>query len=254
LKISRKAVISGNIIEFYEYEKPIIKGFSSKAPGRSSREATDEEKKDNRLKTQQRAKKLLRRLINANTGQYNDEQGNTYTTKFLTLTFAENVQDLKLANNQFMKFIKRLNYAIYGDKKAKLKYVVAIEFQNRGAIHYHLVLFNCPYIDAGEVGKLWGKGFIKLNKVEEVDNIGSYVTKYMGKDLDTDKLQGKKCYFSSRGLLQPVEIDEKEKVEQLLTTLPSKSLVYSSNFENEYTGNINYQQYNTNRLNTEYRK
>lgn len=252
-KIIRKAVISGNIVEFYEYEKPILKGYENKAPGRASGKATDEEKALNRLKTQQRAKKSLRRLINANTGQYKDKHGNVYTTKFLTLTYAENMQDLKTSNNQFMKFIKRLNYKLYGKGKSKLKYVVAIEFQNRGAIHYHLVLFNCPYIDVKVIGELWGNGFIKLNKIDEVDNIGSYVTKYMGKALDEDKLQGQKCYFASRGLMQPIEIDDNEKVEQLETTLHSENLVYSSTFENEYTGNINYQQYNTGKLNKQYR-
>jgi hypothetical protein len=55
-------------------------------------------------------------------------------------------------------------------------------------------------------------------------------------------------------LLQPIEVDEKEKVEQLLTTLLSENLVYSSNFENEHTGNINYQQYNIGNMNIKYRK
>jgi hypothetical protein len=253
LKVSKKAVISGNIIEFYDYEKPIIKGYKNKSPGRSSGTSTDEQKLDNRLKVQHRAKTLLRRLINANEGQYKDDKGRTYKAVFMTLTFAENIQDIKIANKQFKTFIQRLNYMIYGRGKTNLKYVVAIEFQNRGAIHYHLVLFNLPYIKANDIGELWGNGFIKLNKIDEVDNIGSYITKYMGKELNTDKLQGQKCYFTSRGLYKAEEIEDKEKVEQLLTTLPSESLVYSSNFENEHTGKINYLQYNIGKHNSEYR-
>lgn len=252
-KVEQKAVISGNIIEFYEYEKPILKDFQNKHRSGRSVEAFEEEKLDNRLKVQQRAKKTIRRLINANVGKYKDDFGRTFNPVFMTLTFAENLQDLKIANNQFMKFIKRLNYKITGSKKAYLKYVVAVEFQNRGAIHYHLVLFNLPYIPANEVGELWGNGFIKLNKIDEVDNIGSYVTKYMGKDLHSDKLQGEKCYFSSRGLLQPVEIEDKKEIEQLRATLSLEKPVYISNYANDYTGNINYLQYNTGKINNKYR-
>ncbi len=56
-----------------------------------------------------RAKKQLRRLINANAGQY----GREFTTKFLTLTFKENITDPKEANYLFTKFIKRLNYKLF---------------------------------------------------------------------------------------------------------------------------------------------
>lgn len=38
-------------------------------------------------------------------------------TKFLTLTFKENIQDIEYANNEFKKFIKRLNYDLYKTKK-----------------------------------------------------------------------------------------------------------------------------------------
>jgi hypothetical protein len=44
-------------------------------------------------------------------------------TKFLTLTFKENIQDIEYANNEFKKFIKRLNYNLYKTKKANLKYI-----------------------------------------------------------------------------------------------------------------------------------
>lgn len=258
--ISKKAVISGNVIEFYEYQKPVFKDYQIKSSGTGQDEneqavkiVSDDEKLKNRAEVQYRAKKMLRRLINANTGQYKDVDGNIITTKFLTLTFAENQQNLSLANKQFKTFIQRLNYKIYG-RITKLKYVVAIEFQLRGAIHYHLVLFNMPVIKQSEIGTMWGNGFIKINKITEVDNIGSYVTKYMGKDLDDDKLQGKKCYMTSQGLFKPIEIEDKEKVELLQTTLQDKDLVYSNTYKNEYTGNTIYAQYNMGKKNNKLRQ
>ncbi|MCG4734757.1 hypothetical protein L0M92_14225, partial [Casaltella massiliensis] len=66
------------------------------------------------------------------------------------------------ANYEFQKFRKKLS-RIYLKKNKILKYVCVIEFQDgkiyidkfgnekkgegRGAIHYHLLLFDAPYID-----------------------------------------------------------------------------------------------------------
>ena len=56
-------------------------------------------------------------------------------TKILTLTFKENIQDIAYANNEFKKFIKRLNYELY-HTKSKPKIPCHVEKQERGAIHF----------------------------------------------------------------------------------------------------------------------
>ena len=250
-RVLKKIVQSGDIIEIYEYEKGYLKGY----------ELTDSEKvKNGRLKGEksnnyeehrkqvlQRAKKNLRRLINANVGQY----GKEFTAKFLTLTFKDNVKDLDKANYEFEKFIKRLNYHCFGTKKANLKYTCVVEFQKRGAIHYHVIIYNMPYVKANDISNIWGNGFIKINKIDDIDNVGAYVSEYLGqaekgqgKDVADDRLQGKKSYFSSRGLFKPVEITDKKMVEQVAAALPKECLTYSSQFENEHLGNITYKQYN----------
>lgn len=48
------------------------------------------------------------------------------SSKFVTLTFAENIKDVKLANKQFHLFIKRLK-RIYPE----LKYLTVVEFQDK---------------------------------------------------------------------------------------------------------------------------
>jgi hypothetical protein len=53
---------------------------------------------------------------------------------FTTLTFRENLHNIKEANYEFLKFIKRVKYK-FGD----FKYLAVIEFQDRGAIHYHMI-------------------------------------------------------------------------------------------------------------------
>ena len=170
-----------------------------------------------------------------------DERGSPYEPKFITLTFKENVQCIKTANMEFKLFRQRLEYHL----QKKIKYVAVIEFQRRGAIHYHMIIFNIPFLKSKTLEEIWGNGFIKVNKVNQVDNIGAYMGKYMGKD-NNQKLAGNKSYFSSRSLLKPVEIIDSKKI-GLLTQALDGNLVYQAEYENDYNGLITYRQYNTTR-------
>ena len=252
-RVEKKLVQSGDIIEIYEYSEGYIKGYtlteSEINRRKGSKNNTDDT--DSRERSLKRAKANLRRLINANVGQY----GKEFTAKFLTLTFRDNVKDIKQANYEFNKFIKRLNYNLYGIKKVNLKYTTVIEFQKRGAIHYHTIIYNMPYIAASEISNIWGNGFIKINKIDDVDNVGAYVGEYLGqaekgqgKDIEDDRLRGQKTYFSSRGLLKPLEVTNKKTVEQVENALLNRKPTYSSTYENEYLGTVIYKQYNLKRL------
>lgn len=233
---NKKIVKSGNIIEVYEYEKSIAKGETNNSSGRSVK-ANEENKSRHRKNTLARARRTVRRLINANVYRWGEKP------KFLTLTFKEHITELEQANYEFKKFRQRLEY----DLDLKLKYVAVIEFQKSGRIHYHVVFFNLPYIKANDLASIWGNGFIKINAISHVDNIGAYVTKYMTKDNDDERLTGKKSYFLSRGLYKPIEkyANEKE-IAELKGSLSHKT-VYKNVFQNEYMGNILYTQYNLDR-------
>lgn len=227
----KKIVLSGNIVEVYEYENDVLYGYKDTkkvSRGRNST-ANDVDKEVNREKVLSRARKDLRRLINCNIQKY---------SKFLTLTFADNVQDLDYANNEFKKFIKRLNYH-FG---IKVKYSTVIEFQKRGAIHYHTILYNLTQkIDVGVLQDIWKQGFIKVNSIDSVDNVGAYVCKYMTKT-DDDRLVGRKMYFNSRGLNKPKEIKESDIVSALVGSLQNQTPNYENKFSNDYNS-INYKQY-----------
>jgi hypothetical protein len=125
-------------------------------------------------------------------------------TKFMTLTFRENKQDVSEANTDFKKFIKRLNYRLYKSKIQKLKYLAVWERQKRGAVHYHIVFFDLPFIKVNDLEKIWGHGFVKLNKVDvdSRDNIGRYISKYFCKSAE-EKDYKQKAFFKSRNLLLP---------------------------------------------------
>lgn len=193
--------------------------------------ASLEDKAVNRVKVLGRARRDLRRIINSNVEKY---------SKFLTLTFKDNVKDLDFANNEFKKFIKRLNY----NYKIKVKYSAVIEFQKRGAIHYHCLLYNLTKkINVSELSRVWGNGFVKINAIEKVDNVGAYVCKYMTKT-DDDRLKGRKMYFNSRGLNKPLEIKEPDIVSAVESSLQNQVPKFENIFLNEYN-NISYKQYIT---------
>lgn len=228
---NKRVVISGNQIEIYNYDNAVLYGYKDKkkeVKGRRS-VASGEDKEINRDKVFKRARTDLRRLINSNVEE---------DSKFLTLTFKDNITDLDFANKEFKKFIMRLNYNF----KIKTKYSCVIEFQKRGAIHYHVILYNLTgKIDLKKLTSLWGHGFIKLNKIKGVDNVGAYICKYMTKT-DDKRLEGRKMYFNSRNLNKPTEIKDIETVNALVGSLQNQCPKYENIFSNEYN-TISYSQY-----------
>ena len=226
--ISQKLIVSGDVMEYYAYEKSTLRGYKKEpgtSPGRSQ-VASEDDKKKNRAQVLARAQKRVRRLINANKG---------HDTKFVTLTFAENVQDLDKANADFNRFIKRLQYRF-----GKFGWIVVPEFQRRGAVHYHLVTFGLGYVPNATLREIWRHGFVRINRVEDVTNLGAYVCKYMTKHSGVDKLQGRNSWWSSRGLKEPEEILDGENIRARLAGLVP---VYVADFENEHLGAIHYEQF-----------
>ena len=62
----RRLIRSGNVIELYDYEKPVIRGSGARR-GRANQAFTSKEtKQENRSKTANRARAKVRRIINAN--------------------------------------------------------------------------------------------------------------------------------------------------------------------------------------------
>ncbi len=233
---AEKLILSGSVYEHYVFEKPIHTGFCKDPPRGSPKEREN----DDRERALRRARQQIRRSINSNVCQYYDSRGRPYLPKFLTLTFAKNVKELDKANYEWKKFRQRLEYHV----KDKLKYLTVVEFQKRGAVHYHSMLFNMPYIKEKVIKEAWGQGFIKINAIDNVDNLGAYVSKYLRKEISDERLRGEKCYFSSRGLFKPVELVEKYLIDAVLEQIPGNCKVYETTFETEFTGSVLYKQYN----------
>lgn len=238
----KKYVITGHIVEVYEY-KNYFHGRGGYT-GVSKGNAEIENKLKNYSNTNQKRRDTIRRLACCNFNNKYD--------KFLTLTFADNMTDIKECNLLFKNFIKRLKYTY--DLK-DLKYLAVIEFQKRGAVHYH-VLLNIPYIPQKELQDVWGNGFVFINAIEHVDNIGAYVLKYITKDNNDFRLMGQKAYLTSRNLKKPEEVlnhnlKDFDKLECKIIqkyNLNDLKPIYSSNYTTEILGYCEYKQYNLERI------
>ena len=221
--------------------------------------------------------KKIRYLINNNfTGKPNE--------LFVTLTYAENMTDTKRLYTDMNKFIKRLKYKY--KESSDIDYLSVVEPQGRGAWHIHVLLrFNAlssVFVPSHELAGLWGHGFIKIERIQNVDNIGAYLSAYLAdveltgdniynavaedreiveKEVDGVKKQfikggrlhmypsGMNLYRKSKGIAFP----ERKK----MTYKNAKKIVgsgqphYSKRYEiesDEFSNTIAFEQYNSKRL------
>lgn len=158
--------------------------------------------------------KKARYLINNNfTGLSNE--------LFITLTYAENMICQHTLKKDFEKFIKQIKY-----KFGKIEYINFVEPQARGAWHCHVLIkflehtsiyipnkfddnkkpIDTPLFD------MWGrKGWVTIQGLGKIDNIGAYVTAYLtdipvadevtGKDIVVKEVNGVKKKFKKGGRL-----------------------------------------------------
>ena len=162
---------------------------------------------------------------------------------FITLTFAENIQDVKVANNRFKYFIDKVRRV-----KPDLKYLCITEFQKRGAIHYHM-LSNINIKDSSLIYsqednpkfkhiKFWNEGFDSIEIMKgDVKKIIGYISKYMTKDID-NRLFSHRRYFYSQNLQQPkvnyINKDNLKELDFYKKIIQDANLVYNDKYINPY--------------------
>ena len=247
MRTTQKLVFAGDTVYLYHFEKPITYGEKTKKKKKTEiEECTKTErptKEENRKRAMWRARSKMILTTNSNFDKWKDKNKKNCKSVFLTLTFAENITDVEEANYEFTKFIQRLNNHITGYKKSYLKYVNAIEFQKRGAVHYHCILFNMPFIKKEVIEGIWGHGYIFINKIDNANGVGKYISKYVTKSFDDKRLYGKKCYFISRGLKQPLIIRNIRDINFFLQMLPLDNVSYKTSYKSDYLGEVDVFQY-----------
>ncbi|MDW7669384.1 MAG: hypothetical protein SCJ93_11215 [Bacillota bacterium] len=137
----------------------------------------------NRQRTLQKARSKLRRIIKC-----------FKLDRFITLTFAENIQDVGQADAEFRKFMKRIRRRF-----PELKYVAVREFQKRGAVHYHMAVNT--FINQEYLKKIWGNGHVWIERrTGSQQQVINYICKYISKHMEDERLKGRHAYLSSQGL------------------------------------------------------
>ncbi len=231
--VKQKVVISGKFVEVYKYEKPYFKGFPrlmSKHKIKTKERSHDailELRADNIRRSAQK----IRRLVNSNEKELK---------KMLTLTFSDNLTDLKIANKKLDIFLKKLRRDF-----PHLKYVAVPEFQKRGAIHYHILLNIKPYISNDDIAKKWGNGWAWFKSIYNCDNLGAYISKYLTKGSVNSAYFGQKKFFTSKNLKMPLIFDFQVQTRELLRRIFFLNLKPKFDFKvlTEFLGFVEYKQY-----------
>lgn len=203
-KYYKKIIYCGKYVDIYEYKNPIYYNFDP----RVHKDFNDLTKSENKtFLSLARAKQNLYMIIKGNL----DDK---YKPLFLTLTFRENITDLKKANKELTLFFKRMTW----EYNKKIKYVVVPEFQMRGAVHYHIVIFNLTRDNTtrNKIKDIWGLGFIDLKNIRHIKNFSAYVAKYISKDFTDKRMTKQKAYFCSRDILRPEQIRNENHLTEFL--------------------------------------
>ena len=127
--------------------------------------------------------RTLRGVINTNCSDVS-------RVRWITLTYAENMTDTKQLYKDFERFNKRFQYYCKTHDYGKPEYIVICEPQGRGAWHCHLLYIfpdKAPFIPNHELAEIWGHGFVVIKKLDNVDNVGAYLTAYLG-DMELNEL------------------------------------------------------------------
>lgn len=225
---------------YYQEEKKIIKEKKEdnaelylKKISNSSNTCTDDYK-EIEFKNIIRSKLECQRLAKCNIEDWNT---------FITLTFADNITDINIAN-------KKLNYFCNKVRRVfpNFMYLCIPEFQKRGAVHYHLLtninVNNTELIYKQETNKkflhvkYWNEGFTSVEKLNgDKKKIIGYISKYMTKDID-NRLFGRRRYFYSLNLKKPrveyLDLENLKHKKYLEKLINNKKVVYENIYINPY--------------------
>jgi hypothetical protein len=108
--------------------------------------------------------------------------------RWVTLTYRENMRDLQQLYRDYCAFMKRLRR-----RWGSCEYIAVPEPQRRGAWHLHVILIypeRAPFLPNAELREVWGHGFVRVQKLDGVDNVGAYLSAYLG---DIEAESGQDC-------------------------------------------------------------
>lgn len=156
------------------------------------KEFVPSEKRTDNINSIASSMKQLRDIINYNVTD-------TEKVTWLTLTYAENMQDYNRLYDDYRKFNMRFRYYCAKHNLPKYEYIAVCEPQSRGAWHMHIILLwdsKAPFIANDIIANIWKHGYTKTTAVKNnVDSLGYYLSAYLT-DLPFDEAILEKADFS----------------------------------------------------------
>lgn len=134
------------------------------------------DKRTDNAQTLRRTFAKIRALVNTNCADVDK-------IRWITLTYAENMQDEKRLYRDFDRFMKKYRY-----RWGECEYIAVAEPQGRGAWHMHVIAIyesSAPFVPNSELAECWGHGFVNVKQPKDVDNLGAYLSAYLG-DVELD--------------------------------------------------------------------
>lgn len=107
--------------------------------------------------------------------------------RWVTLTYRQRkneseekkpMTDPKKLYDDFKNFNKRLR-----EKIGHYEYITCAEPQGSGSWHLHVLLIfehKAPYISNKDMSDCWKQGYVTVKRLDDVDNVGAYLTAYLG--------------------------------------------------------------------------
>lgn len=96
------------------------------------------------------------------------------------------------------------------------EYITAAEPQGRGAWHLHCVFIfagKAPYMENAVVRDCWKQGFVTVKRLDDVDNVGAYLTAYLG-DMELAEASKADMAVSYSKGIKEVEYEDENGVKQ----------------------------------------
>lgn len=224
--------------------------------------------------------KKLRYLVNNNfTGKGNE--------LFITLTYRGDLQtnDHLKVGKDYDNFLKRLKRRL-NKKLGSIDAIRVLEPHESGNWHLHVLLrFNdlsSVYILNEELAEIWGHGFVQIQSLKDVDNVGAYVSAYLADievpeefgdhpDLVEKEVNGQKKKFlkgarlrfyptgvnifaKTKGMVYPEreQMTYEKALKKVGAATPHfKKSIAISDDENGFENTITYEQYNLKRTKNE---
>jgi len=243
-----KIVQYSNVTEIYSYQKdyvpPRVRHISRKKRRKSETYSRDNSIYLRRSRSVRRAAQNFFRLVSSNIQRAEN-------LAFLTLTCYENV-DVLIGYRALADFIKRVRK----HTKNEISYIAVPEFQKRGSLHFHVLVWGLPEEVARQerntrnLQRQWARGYVDIRMAEKRTlGIAGYMAKYLIKGLVDKRLFNRRAYSCGGNLQRPSEkgfYTGNDPMVSLLT--PESGKIKVSKYNTKYLGECTHQVYSNNAI------